>query len=256
MQDRITEAAAIIGRSQRLVILTGAGMSKESGVPTFREAVDGLWARYDPAELATPEAFRRNPGLVWEWYTYRREIVRKAKPNPGHYALAELEDLLPRVVVITQNVDDLHQRAGSSDVIPLHGALMRSRCTAGCRGVPTAFTGEAPVEDGLPRCPYCGALARPDVVWFGENLPAEALLRAMIVTQEADIMLVVGTSGVVQPVAALPSLAVRAGATLIEVNPNASAITALAGLWLDGPAGEILPRLVAAIRVRRGGQGQ
>ncbi len=254
MQYRIMEAAAIIGRSQRLVVLTGAGMSKESGVPTFRDEDDGLWTKYDPAELATPEAFQRDPRLVWEWYTYRREIVRQAAPNPGHYALVELEDLLPQVVVITQNVDDLHQRAGSSDVIPLHGAIMRSRCTADCRGGPTAFSSEAPVKDGLPRCPYCGALARPDVVWFGENLPAEALLRAMIVTQEADVMLVVGTSGVVQPVAALPSLAFRAGATLIEVNPNASAITSLAALWLDGPAGEILPQLVAAIRARRGGQ--
>jgi len=253
MQEKIVEAAAIIGRSQRLAVLTGAGVSKESGVPTFRDAVDGLWARYDPAELATPEAFERDPELVWEWYEYRREMVRRAEPNAGHYALAELEDLLPRVVVITQNVDDLHQRAGSTDIIPLHGAILRSKCAAGCQGEPTVIEATAPSGGDLPRCPHCGALARPDVVWFGENLPVDVLMRAMVVTQQADVMLVVGTSGVVQPAAGLPALARRAGATVIEINPISSAITPLAAIWLAGPAGEVLPQVVAAIRARRGG---
>ncbi len=207
MQDRIVEAAAIMGRSRRLAVLTGAGVSRESGVPTFRDAVDGLWARYDPADLATPEAFRRDPRLVWAWYEYRRELVRRAEPNPAHYALAELEDLLPHVVVITQNVDDLHQRAGSTDIIPLHGAIMRNRCAANCRGDPTLLPESLPMDAGLPRCPYCRELARPDVVWFGESVPLEALMRAMILAREADVMLVVGTSGVVQPAAGLPSLA-------------------------------------------------
>ena len=256
LRESITQAAGLIAHSQRLTILTGAGVSKESGVPTFRDALDGLWARYDPGQLATPYAFIENPKLVWDWYEYRRDLVRQAAPNPGHYALAELEDLLPHVVVITQNVDDLHQQAGSSDIIPLHGAIMRNKCFDNCQGDPTiidvAALTEFDPENGPPRCPHCGAWVRPDVVWFGESLPSEKLQRAMALSQASDVMLVVGTSGVVQPAASMPLLALRGGAKIVEVNPTRSAITPLADLWLEGPSGEVLPQVIAAMRRERG----
>lgn len=249
---KMGQAAAIIGRSQRLVVLTGAGVSKESGVPTFRDAMDGLWARYDPGELATEQAFRRNPRLVWDWYEYRRGLVNQAVPNPGHLALAALEALLPQVVVVTQNVDDLHQRAGSTDIVPLHGAIMQNKCFDNCQGEPTlvdiAGLEDSVPEAGPPRCPYCGGWVRPDVVWFGENLPLGALHRALALAEAADVMLVVGTSGVIQPAASLPFVAQRAGATVIEANPNRSEITPLAAVWLDAPSGETLPQVVEVIR--------
>jgi NAD-dependent deacetylase len=250
--EKIDSAARLLAESQRLVVLTGAGVSKESGVPTFRDALEGLWAQYDPQRLATPQAFRRDPKLVWDWYEYRRGLVRKADPNPGHAALVALEPLLPQVVVVTQNVDDLHQRAGSTDVVPLHGAIMRSKCFDACQGEPTVIdVAELPdydSVDGPPRCPHCGAWVRPDVVWYGESLSGAVLGRASDLAQTADVMLVVGTSGVVQPAASLPYVAKRAGAVVIEVNPQPSAITQLADLWLDGPSGEVLPLVVNRIQ--------
>jgi NAD-dependent deacetylase len=248
MHNSIQQAAEWIAASQRLVVLTGAGVSKESGVPTFRDALNGLWARYDPGQLATAAAFRRDPKLVWDWYEYRRGLVRAAEPNPGHTALAELE-ALRSLVIVTQNVDDLHQRAGSREIVALHGAITRSKCFAACRGEPTVIE-VAPDEaaDGPPRCPYCGAWVRPDVVWFGETLPAGALQRAAELADAADVMLVVGTSGVVQPAASLPFLARQAGAQIIEVNPRPSEITRAAHVWLEGPSGEVLPQVVARIR--------
>ncbi|MBN2470805.1 MAG: NAD-dependent deacylase [Anaerolineae bacterium] len=249
---KINQAARLLAASQRLVVLTGAGVSKESGVPTFRDALEGLWSRFDPQELATAQAFRRNPKLVWNWYEYRRALVREAAPNPGHEALAALESLLPGVVVVTQNVDDLHQRAGSTDVIALHGAIMRSKCFNSCRGEPTIIAVEAlppgDEADGPPACPYCGGWVRPDVVWFGESLPKQALERAFALSEAADVMLVVGTSGVVQPAASLPFAAARCGARIIEANPSRSEITTLADVWLDAPSGEVLPRVVKALR--------
>ncbi len=252
----IQQAAEILARSRRLVVLTGAGVSKESGIPTFRDALDGLWAKYDPEDLATPRAFRRNPQLVWDWYEHRRAMVRRAAPNPGHRALADLEALLPQVVIVTQNVDDLHQRAGSTDVIPLHGAIMRNKCFNACRGEPTvidvaALAGFDP-EDGPPACPYCGGWVRPDVVWFGESLPAAAFNRALQLAEAADVMLVVGTSGVVQPAARLPFVARRGGAVIVEANPVRSEITALAAVWLEAPSGQSLPQVVAALRALTG----
>lgn len=252
----ILAAAGILAKSKRLAVLTGAGVSKESGVPTFRDAMDGLWEQYDPQQLATPYAFMENPKLVWDWYEYRRDLVGEAQPNPGHFALAALEDLLPQVVIITQNVDDLHQQAGSNDIIPLHGAIMRSKCFDDCQGNPTvidvaAQDGYDP-EHGPPRCPHCGAWVRPDVVWFGESLPHEQLQRAINLSHEADVMLIVGTSGVVQPAASMPIVAKQSGATIIEVNPTRSALTQVADLWLEGPSGEILPQVIAAMRGQRG----
>src|SRR6266852_1976731 len=205
MDDKkLREAARHLSACESLVVLTGAGVSKESGVPTFRDALDGLWARFDPQQLATPAAFQANPKLVWDWYEYRRELVGKVRPNSGHYAIAELEDLLPRVTVITQNIDGLHQAAGSTDVITLHGDINRHKCSGNCRGNPTIIDVSKldwNREVGPPPCPHCGKWVRPDVVWFTERLPLEALDRASDLSSKADVMLVVGTAGVVQPAA-------------------------------------------------------
>jgi NAD-dependent deacetylase len=246
----LRQAARAIRSSQKLVILTGAGISKESGIPTFRDAMDGLWAKYDPEQLATPAAFRRNPKLVWDWYQYRRELIAPARPNPGHDAIAELEKYLPHVVVITQNVDGLHQIAGSSDVIPVHGDIRQNKCFANCQGDPTPINIDELTWDktaGPPQCPHCGAYVRPDVVWFTESLPGPALERAFDLSRTCDVMLIVGTSGVVVPVATLPQYARQNGATVIEVNPNETPITTIAHIYLAGPGGEILPKIVTAI---------
>lgn len=248
--ENLRAAARVLHASRCPVVLTGAGISKESGIPTFRDALDGLWAQYDPQQLATPGAFRRNPKLVWDWYEYRRELLAQAQPNPGHRALVELERLLGCLIVITQNVDGLHQAAGSSDVIALHGDIRRNKCFANCQGDPTLVDISAlewDAEAGPPRCPHCGAYVRPAVVWFEETLPPDASDRAFALARAADVMLVVGTSGVVQPVASLPFLAHEHGATIIEINPSRTPITRLADWFLDGPAGVVLPQVVAAL---------
>jgi NAD-dependent deacetylase len=251
-QEKIQKAADQLRKARRAVVLTGAGVSKESGIPTFRDAMDGLWSKYDPQQLATPEAFKANPKLVWDWYNSRRDTVRKARPNPGHHAIADLEDLLPEVVVVTQNIDRLHQAAGSSDVIELHGNLMDNKCFANCQGDPTlidisVLTWDA--EAGPPKCPHCGANVRPTVVWFNEILPIDALSRAKEMSTTADVMLVVGTSGVVQPAASLPYYAKRYNdAFVIDVNPVRDEIAEYADLFLDGPAGEVLPQVIQAMR--------
>ena len=241
----------MIRASQRIAVLTGSGISRESGVPTFRDALDGLWARYNPQELATPAAFRANPKLVWDWYEYRRAVARQAQPNPGHLALAELQRRLPGVQIITQNVDDLHERAGSTNLIRLHGSLHGNRCFYNCQGDPTPVDVSALTDfdpaNGPPRCPHCGRWVRPAVVWFGELLPPDQLAAAMDAAAHADLMLVVGTSGMVAPAADLPHLARRSGARLLEINPAASALTPAVDLWLQGPAGEVLPRVLAAL---------
>ncbi len=229
--------------ARHIVALTGAGISAESGIPTFREAQTGLWARYDPQTLASPEALARNPGLVWSWYTWRRNLVRQAAPNAGHQALAAMERLAPRFTLITQNVDGLHQQAGSRTVIELHGNIMRTVCAAN-RHLVTAW--EPPPEGEAPRCPQCGSVLRPDVVFFGENLPPQALEAALYAAQHADVMLVIGTSGVVYPAAALPGLAKENGAWVVEINPQPTPLSNLADTILRAAAGEALPALVAA----------
>jgi len=247
--DPIQQAAAALHSATRIAILTGAGVSKESGVPTFRDAQSGLWAQYDPQELATPQAFQQNPKLVWDWYTWRRGLVRKAAPNPGHQALAKLEKLTAEVQLITQNVDDLHEQAGSQNVIHLHGNIARNKCFDACQGDPTVIdlTTLGDSESTPPKCPHCGAYVRPDVVWFGEMLPADALHQAMRASQECDVMLVVGTSGLVSPASQLPTIARRGGATVIEVNPDYSMITRIADIKLDGASGEMLPQVIEAL---------
>ena len=225
--------------SSRTVVLTGSGISAESGVPTFREAQTGLWERFDPQELATPEAFTRDPRLVWDWYAWRRKLVAEARPNPGHLAIAEMQHLVQSLTLVTQNVDGLHQRAGSRDVIELHGNIRRTKCPVEGTTVDNYDESESP-----PLCPSCGAPLRPDVVWFGEMLPAEAIEAASEAALGADVFLSVGTSSLVYPAAGLPFEAVENGATLVEVNPETTPLTPRADYTLHGPAGDVLPRLV------------
>jgi len=239
--------ADLIAKSRHCVVFTGAGMSAESGVPTFRGS-GGLWERYRPEELATPEAFARDPVLVWKWYKWRQEIVYNARPNPGHYAIAKLEEAGVVKAVVTQNVDGLHQRAGSKRVIELHGSLWRARCTK-CGAV---YRLEKPVEEVPPRCPRCGSLLRPDVVWFGEPLPQEAWEEAVRLMAASDVVIVVGTSGVVYPAAYLPKLAKESGAAVVEINVEESAITPIADVFIRGKAGEVLPRLAEEALKRLG----
>ena len=227
----------------RVVALTGSGVSAESGVPTFREAQTGLWERYDPQELATPEAFSRDPQVVWEWYEWRRDLVMRAEPNPGHRALAKLERWIPDFTLITQNVDGLHERAGSRRTIELHGNILRSRCS---------MEGEVVEPEGgdrsePPRCPRCGAFLRPDVVWFGEMLPHGALESALEAARGCDLFFSVGTSGLVYPAAGLPYGAVQNGAALVEINPNETPLTPYADYSLRGPAGGVLPELLREV---------
>lgn len=231
-------------RAQRVTVLTGAGVSAESGVPTFRDAQTGLWARYSPEELATPEAFARHPRLVWEWYAWRRQLVAQARPNPAHLALARMARHFAAFALITQNVDSLHQRAGNHDVIELHGNIARIKCSRGC-GVATAFDETATP----PPCPRCGAPLRPDVVWFGELLPPEALARAEEAARSCDVFFSIGTSTLVYPAAELPFSARRAGATVIEVNPDETPLSSHADFVLRGPAGRVLPALLQALGV-------
>ncbi len=234
----------ILRQAEHVAVLTGAGISAESGIPTFREAQTGLWAQYDPQELATPQAFQRNPRLVWEWYAWRRELVGRAAPNAGHRALAELARRVPQLSLITQNIDGLHQQAGSPAVLELHGNLARTKCFDEGRVV---AEGEIPAGDEIPpRCPYCGGLLRPDVVWFGEDLPAGALAQAVAAARSCEVFFSTGTSAVVYPAAALPLEAMRAGATTVEVNPQRTPLSDRFDFVLNGPAGEILPALLQA----------
>jgi NAD-dependent deacetylase len=220
-----------------VAVLTGAGISAESGVPTFR-GEGGLWRNFRPEQLATPEAFRRDPALVWEWYDWRRGLIDSCAPNAAHGALAEMEAALPDFALITQNVDGLHQAAGSRNVLELHGDIWRMRCT-GCGRV--SEDRRVPLPEIPPRCPECGALLRPDVVWFGESLPLEVLDAAWAAAARCRLMLVVGTSALVQPAASLPLVALRNGARLVEVNPAETPLSAHAHEILRGPAAAVLP---------------
>lgn len=227
--------------ARRVAVLTGSGISAESGVPTFREAQTGLWARYDPQQLATPEAFMRDPELVWEWYGWRRKLVGEAGPNPGHRALAELEERTPGFTLATQNVDGLHRRAGNRNVIELHGNILRTLCSVELLEVEPEASGKE-----LPVCPNCGAPLRPGVVWFGEMLPAGTMEAASQAARGCDVFLSVGTSSLVYPAASLPHEALSGGATVVEVNPEETPLTRQVDYSLRGRAGEVLPALVGA----------
>jgi NAD-dependent deacetylase len=252
MSGLVTVDARIVGalrEARRVVILTGAGVSAESGVPTFRDQQTGLWKTFDAAELATPSAFRRDPSLVWGWYEWRRATVLAARPNAAHRAIAAMSEFVPHCTLITQNVDDLHERAGSVGVLHLHGELSRPYCEV-CRrsyvlpeGIPDLPPGGARIEP--PRCDACGAMIRPGVVWFGENLPDVAWRSACEAANRCDMFFCCGTSSVVQPAASLTDLAIAARATTVQINPNATGYDDSVTVAIQGLAGIVLPRIVA-----------
>lgn len=224
-------------------------MSRESGIPTFRDALTGLWARYAPDDLATEAAFRHNPARVFGWYAWRRRLVQEAVPHPGYHALVRLERLVPELVMVTQNVDGLHRRVGSRRVIELHGSLDRFSCVDRRHPYPPAQVPKAAGDGDVdpPSCPRCGAPVRPDVVWFGEMLLERETAEAWELAAACQVMLVVGTSGLVHPAAQLPYLAREAGATVVEINPEPTEISAVAHIICRGPAGAILPAVVSAL---------
>jgi len=249
----LERAREMLGRADRIVVLTGAGVSAESGVPTFRGA-QGLWKSHRPEDLATPEAFARDPRLVWEWYAWRRACVAACAPNHAHHALARLALTHHATTLVTQNVDGLHHRAAAetaptgSDAsvaypLEVHGAIHRDRCsrcgrrTAGCTVIDTAG------ESTLPRC-SCGGLLRPDVIWFGEALDSEVIGASFEAARSADVCLVVGTSAVVYPAAAVPEVALHSGGRVIEINPEATPLTSRASVSLRGLAGELVPAVL------------
>lgn len=228
--------------ARHVVAFTGAGISAESGIPTFREAQTGLWATYRAEELATPQAFARAPERVWKWYEWRRGLVESAEPNAGHRALTRIEALAPKFTLVTQNVDGLHVRAGSRNVIELHGNIMRTRCSREGRVVDEWDSDAKP-----PDCPTCGAPLRPDVVWFGESLPMHALGNAEKAAADCDVFLAIGTSALVYPAAALPLVALQSGGLVVEVNPEETALSSRPEVVvLTGRAGDVLPELVRA----------
>ncbi|HTJ93691.1 MAG TPA: NAD-dependent deacylase [Pararobbsia sp.] len=239
----MTRAHEWIVNARHLFVLTGAGVSAESGVPTFRDAQTGLWSRYDPLDLATPDAFARDPVLVWRWYAHRREIVSRAAPNAAHSALASWQ-AGHRMTLATQNVDGLHARAGSREVIELHGNLFENKWFRGC-GHCSLDVARAPLADAPPQCDACGAMLRPAVVWFGEALPEHAFSAAHEAAASCDVCLVVGTSGMVYPAAGLPTVAAEHGARVIIVNPHRSDLDHDADIVLYQKAAECLPVLLS-----------
>ncbi len=231
---------SVIANARSVCVLTGAGISAESGVPTFR-GVDGLWSKFKPEELASFDAFIKNPTLVWEWYQYRRTVMKSVEPNAGHKTLVELERLVEGFTLVTQNVDNLHQRAGSTRVLELHGNITRSYCIDCGTFADDVQVGE---EKSAPRCAKCGGLIRPDVVWFGELLPYETFRQAELAAERCGLFLCIGTSGVVYPAASLPLLARRSGAYAVEINQEYTDLSASMNETLLGSAGSILPQLV------------
>lgn len=248
MQEELARSAEILAGTKSLVVATGAGMSKESGIPTFRDAPNALWANYNPEDLATPEGFRRDPPLVWRWYCDRREMISKCSPHPGHFAVAKLESMYEDFLLVTQNIDNLHRVAGSNKMVEFHGNIFRFKC----------FDRDHPVEtlpdtDEIPPRCECGSMIRPDVVWFGEAPAREDFDVSLAALAACDAILVVGTSGIVYPAAGFPSVAKQAGASVIEINPEPTPINAIADVFVKATAGEALPALVDLIRAKRGG---
>ncbi len=227
-------------QANSVAVLTGAGVSAESGVPTFR-GNNGLWKQRRPEDLATPGAFARNPELVWEWYDWRRSVLAQANPNPGHYALAELEKRVSKFTLITQNVDGLHELAGSRNVLRLHGSIWRVRCLA-CNE--ERFDQRIPFPENPPKC-ECGGTLRPGVVWFGEALPQDVWKAAENAARSAELFLVIGTSAVVYPAAGLAQIAKSSGARVVEINIAETSLSDRIDQFLQGPSGELLPQLIA-----------
>ena len=237
---------AMLRSARAVAVLTGAGVSAESGVPTFR-GENGLWRKFRPEELANFEAFIRNPQLVWEWYKERKRVIQRIQPNPGHIALVELEKLFPDFSITTQNIDNLHRRAGSKKVFELHGNIERNYCVQ-CRA---DVSNEKVLQtDDVPRCEKCGGLIRPDVVWFGELLPSDEWESAETAARHADVYFSIGTSAIVYPAASLPLIAKRAGAFLVEINPEETALTPGADEFIEGNSGAVLPQIVEALKTK------
>lgn len=253
-KSRTLEAVRYLKAADSIVVFTGAGISAESGIPTFREAQTGLWAKYDPRELASPQGFKKDPHRVLSWYQWRLQLIKNSKPNPGHQALVELEEYCrsngKNFHLITQNIDGLHQLAGSSRVIELHGNIFKLRCQ-NCSQTFTLDLSDYDLERDLPRCSSCSNLMRPDVVWFGEGLPEQNLSLAWERAARCDVFFSIGTSTLVQPAASLPLLAVENGAVLIEINPEVTPITQAARVHLSALSGEFLPYLVQTIYFQR-----
>ncbi len=240
-RDIPEQLIAALRDARHVCVLTGAGVSAESGVPTFREAQDGLWSKYRAEDLATPEAFLADPALIWRWYRWRRGIVSEAQPNPGHLALARLADLVPKLTLVTQNVDNLHQRAGSRGVIEFHGNIFEDRCFADG----TLHVGDDHLD--VPVCPDCGGHLRPGVVWFGESIPERALDESCAAAADCDVFMSVGTSSLVYPAAGLADLARQHGAVVAEINPNPTVHAVRFDFALAGNSGAILPELVESL---------
>ncbi len=242
--DRLLEALVHAGR---VVAFTGAGISAESGVPTFR-GPGSIWGKFKPEELASMDAFMKNPALVWEWYAHRKTIIAAVQPNPGHVALARMESLFPRFTLVTQNIDNLHRRAGSVRLHELHGNIERSYCTRCGKFCPDVVIS---AQGQVPLCPGCGGMVRPDVVWFGEMLPEDEWEASVTAAEGADVFFSIGTSAVVYPAASLPLMAKQRGAFLVEVNTEPTPMTRSADAFLCGPSGTILPALYETVAVRR-----
>lgn len=235
--------------ASNVLVLTGAGMSAESGVPTFRDAQNGMWSKFRPEDLATPEAFSRHPKTVWDWYTQRRENIDKVSPHAGHAALVEMESLFETLLLVTQNVDGLHQRAGSSNVIELHGNIMQSICSKTGKPIENAWIQSNPGRP--PASPHHSqGLARPAVVWFGEALPEASMSRAMTAALKCDLCFSIGTSTLVQPAASLPFVALNAGAVVIEINPTPTPLSTEASFSLQASAAEALTAILSELRHR------
>jgi NAD-dependent deacetylase len=242
----LRKAADLLGRAERIVLFTGAGVSAESGIPTFRDALTGLWERFEPQKLSTPEAFRDDPALVWGWYEWRRAAVERVEPNDAHRALAAIEQRATACTVVTQNVDDLHERAGSAAPIHLHGSLFAPRCSACGRPAPLPATPAQAGPVDPPPCGHCGAPIRPGVVWFGESLPGDQFEAAVAAAANCDLLITVGTSGLVFPAAEIPQVTARMGGEVIQVNPQPTPLDPVARVNLHGPAAQVLPALVGA----------
>lgn len=237
----IEQLIPLFSKQNKIAVLTGAGISAESGVPTFRDKQTGLWSKFNPQELADFTSFLKDPKLVWEWYDFRKKTIHEIEPNAGHQALVELENLFSNFSLITQNIDNLHQRAGSKNVIELHGNIERNFCIQ-CK------TFKKEISELPPICENCGGLVRPDVVWFGELLPENALRIAFQKSKESDIFLCIGTSAVVYPAAQLPIDAARNGSKLIIINPEETDLTPLAHFHIYQKSGEFLPKLISALK--------
>jgi NAD-dependent deacetylase len=243
MEQELKRSAELLSGLTRLVVATGAGMSKESGIPTFRDAPSALWENYNPEDLATPEGFARDPALVWRWYCDRRKMIAEVSPHAGHYAVADLENMFDEFLLVTQNIDNLHRKAGSSAIVEFHGNIFRFKC----------FDRNHPVErlpdtdEVPPRC-ECGSMIRPDVVWFGEAPAQESFDRSLAALSTCEAVLVVGTSGLVYPAAGFPAMAKQAGARVVEINPERTPISSYADVFVEETAGKALPALVDLLK--------